>query len=184
MCRIWVPSIAFVVAIAGVAVAAGLQSGLQIGEQPNTFHVKDITGPDKGKPLCCYVCAFGEVPVVSIFAREITDNFITLVKQVDDHVGRNRNKQMSAFVVLLAENVDVAAGKLEELAKTHGIKNVPLTVFDGTAGPLDYKINKDAEVTVHLWRKYTVKANHAFAKGKLDQKGIDTIIADTSKILQ
>jgi hypothetical protein len=121
---------------------------------------------------------------VSIFAREVTDNLASLVKQIDEQVGKNQNKQMAAFFVLLAEDEDAAAGKLAELAKKHGIKNVPLTVFDGTAGPPDYKIAKDADVTVLLWRKQTVKANHAFAKGALDKKGAEAIIADASKILE
>jgi hypothetical protein len=121
---------------------------------------------------------------VSIFAREITDNLASLVKQVDEQVGKNQTKQMCAFFVLLAEDEDAAAGQLEELANKHGIKNVPLTVFDGTAGPPDYKIAKDADVTVLLWKKQTVEANHAFAKGGLDKKGIEAVIADTSKILQ
>ena len=121
---------------------------------------------------------------MTIFARDITDNLASLVKQVDEQVGKHQNKQMAAFVVLLAEDEDAAAGKLEELAKKHGIKDVPLTVFDGTAGPPEYKIAKDADVTVLLWKKQSVEANHAFAKGGLDKKGIDAVIADTSKILQ
>jgi hypothetical protein len=46
------PSIALAVAVAGVAVAADLQSGLQVGESAGAFNVKDITGPNKGKSLC------------------------------------------------------------------------------------------------------------------------------------
>ena len=121
---------------------------------------------------------------MSIFAREITDNLASLVKQIDEQVGKNESKQMAAFVVLLAEDADAAAPKLEELAKKQGIKNVPLTIFDGAAGPPDYKIAKDADVTVLLWRKQSVKANHAFAKGALDKKGTEAIIADGPKILE
>jgi hypothetical protein len=46
------PSIALAVAVAGVVVAAELQSGLQVGEACGAFNVKDITGPNKGKSLC------------------------------------------------------------------------------------------------------------------------------------
>ena len=52
MHRIWMPSIALVVAAAGVLVAAELQSGLQVGEDAGAFNVKDITGPNKGTSLC------------------------------------------------------------------------------------------------------------------------------------
>jgi hypothetical protein len=52
MRRIWMPSIALAVAVAGIVVAADLQSGLQIGDACGPFNVKDITGPNKGKSLC------------------------------------------------------------------------------------------------------------------------------------
>lgn len=52
MHRMWMPSIALAVAVAGVAVAADLQSGLQVGDSAGAFNVKDITGPNKGKSLC------------------------------------------------------------------------------------------------------------------------------------
>ena len=121
---------------------------------------------------------------MSIFAREITDDLASLVKQVDEQVGKNDGKQMRAFVVLLAEDADAAAPKLEALAKKQGIKNVPLTIFDGASGPPSYKIAKDAEVTVLLWKGQRVKANHAFGKGALDKKGTEAIIADAPKILE
>jgi hypothetical protein len=121
---------------------------------------------------------------VCIFAREITDNLASLVKQVDEQVGKNSSKEMAAFVVLLAEDADAAAPKLEKLAKDQGIKNVPLTVFDGESGPPSYKIAKDADVTVLLWKKQNVVANHAFKKGELNKKGIQATLADVPKILE
>jgi hypothetical protein len=121
---------------------------------------------------------------VSIFAREITDDLASLVKQVDEQVGKNSSKDMKAFVVLLAEDADAAAPKLEKLAKDQGIKNVPLTIFDGESGPDSYKIAKDADVTVLMWKGLSVKSNHAFKKGELNAKGIEAIVADGPKILE
>jgi len=90
---------------------------------------------------------------------------------------------MAGFVVLLTEDPDAAESELKAFAEKHGIKNVPLTIFDGSAGPESYKIAKEADLTVNLWVGQKSKANYAFAKGKLDKDGIKTIIADTSKIL-
>jgi hypothetical protein len=121
---------------------------------------------------------------VNIFTRSLDDNLASLVKQVDKTVGANKDKQMAAFVVLLTDDPDEADGQLKAFADKHGIKNTPLTVFDGPAGPEKYNIAQDADVTVHLWvGPKEVKANHAFAKGKLDKKGIAGIISDTDKIL-
>ena len=121
---------------------------------------------------------------MSIFAREITDDLASLVKQIDEKVTKNEEKKMAAFVVLLSEDADKVAPQLEQLAKTQSIENVPLTVFDGEAGPSSYKIAEDADVTVLIWKELEVKANHAFRKGELDAKKIDSIVKDADRILE
>ena len=121
---------------------------------------------------------------MSIFARELSDNLASLVKKIDEKVGKNEEKKMAAFVVLLAEDADKAAPKLESLAKDQGIKNVPLTIFDGEAGPESYKIAKEADVTVLIWKGQNVKANHAFKAGELNDKAIERVIADTAIALK
>ena len=121
---------------------------------------------------------------MSIFARELTDDLASLVKQVDEQVAQNNSKKMAAFVVVLTEDPDAAAPKLEDLAKKQDIKNVPLTIFDGEAGPGSYKIAEEADVTVMMWKGLEVKANHAFKKGELNAEKVKTIVADTSKILE
>ena len=90
---------------------------------------------------------------------------------------------MAGFVVLLTEDPDAAESELKAFAAKHGIKNVPLTIYDGSSGPENYKIAKEADVTVNLWVGQKAKANHAFKKGELDKEAIEAIIADTSKIL-
>lgn len=122
--------------------------------------------------------------MVNIFARELTPDLAGLVKAIDKTVADNKDKKMYAFVVLLTDDPDSAAKELEAFAKKHGIENTPLTIFDNTAGPGSYKIAKDADVTVMLWRKTRVEANHAFAKGELNDEATKKIIADTSKILE
>lgn len=120
---------------------------------------------------------------MNIFARDITDDLASLVKQIDKQVAKNKDQKMAAFVVLLSEDPDAAAPKLEEFAKKKGIENVPLTIYDGEAGPSSYKIAKDAAVTVLMWKGREVKVNHAFKKGELDAKKVKAVAADTAKIL-
>ena len=57
-------------------------------------------------------------------------------------------------------------------------------MFDGVAGPEKYKISKDAETTVLLWKGQTVQSNHAFAKGKLDKDGTAAIMKDLDKLIE
>jgi hypothetical protein len=122
--------------------------------------------------------------VVNVFARELTDDLASLVKQLDEVVGKNEDKKMGGFVVLLSEDPDADDPKLQAFAEKHGIKNLPLTIFDGVAGPPDYKVAQEADVTVHLWVKLEVKANYAFGKGALTAAAVQQVVADTSKILE
>lgn len=162
--------------------AKTVKSGLEPGASVAAFNVRDITGPSKGETLC-YRCRYGARPVVTIFARDIDDNLASLIKKVDTQVGENSDKQMKAFVVLLTENPDKDAARLEKLAKDQGVKNVPLTVFDGQAGPPEYKIAKDAHVNVMMWVGSKVKVNEAFAKDGLTKEQVEALAKSTGKIL-
>ena len=83
---------ALVMSMTSIAGAAELESGLQPGDAPPPFNVRDITGPKAGKTLC-YRCMYGARPVVSIFAREIDDNVANLIKEVDKQVGCQRRQK-------------------------------------------------------------------------------------------
>jgi len=122
--------------------------------------------------------------VANVFARELTDDLASLVKQLDAVAGKNEEKKMTGFVVLLSEDPDADETKIQEFAEKHGIKNLPLTIFDGVAGPPRYKLAEGADVTVHLYVRKEVKANHAFAKGDLTAAAVEQVVADTSKILE
>jgi len=122
--------------------------------------------------------------VVSVFTRTITDNLASLVKQINTAVAKNKKAQLKAFVVVLSDDPDLDEPKLKALAKKHGIKNVPLTVFDGIAGPPSYKIKKGAETTVLMWRRGRVVKNHGFEKGKLDKVALKTLATDTAGLVK
>lgn len=121
--------------------------------------------------------------MVCIFARETTEPLTSLVKAVDSAIEHHQDQQLKSFVVVLTDDADKTAAKLKDMAKECGIKNVPLTLVESPAGPPHYKIAKDADVTVMLWKNTEVKANHTYTKGGLSQADVKTIVADISKIL-
>lgn len=120
-----------------------------------------------------------------IFARNIDSSLTSLVKKIDAATKANSAAKMGSFVVFLASDDD--AKKLEtslpEYAKKENIKSVVLAI-DNVAGPQAYSIAKDAEVTVVLYNKRTVKANYAFRKGELNEKAVAAIVKDIPKILE
>lgn len=73
--------------------------------------------------------------------------------------------------------------QLKELAKKEKLEKCVLTIVDRKAGPSGYKLDPKADVTVILYTRKTVKANHAFKKGELEDKDVEAILGDLPKIL-
>ena len=170
-----------VVVLATVAAGADeLKSGPQVGKRPDNFFFNIIAGPDAGRTYGHY-WRFRRRPVVCIFTRSLSAELTSLVKQIDDSVAKS---QMSVLVVYLTDDRAKAQADLKALAEKHQILNTRLTLADTVMGPKnDYEIPPEAEVTVLMWRKREVRANHAFAEGKLDKAAISNIVADTQIIL-
>lgn len=177
--------VALVVASVGLAGAAEkVVSGLEKGAKVPAFYVKDVTGPNKDGEELCYRCRYGNQPVVTIFAKEMTDEVAALTKELDAVVAKNRDQKMAGFVVILASDQAKAATTLEKVAKDKKIEQLPLTTFKGTAGPKGYKINDKADVTVMFWVEGTVKVSEGFNKGELNSAAITKLVGETKSILE
>src|SRR5829696_51194 len=117
----------------------------------------------------------GNVPVAAVFAREITPGLTSLVKKLEQAASDSSSGKAGAFVVLMTDD-DKAEAKLKELAEKENLKKVVLMV-DNPAGPSDYKIAKEADVTVLLYEKKKVKQNFAYEKGKFTDAEADKVTA-------
>jgi len=162
--------------------ATAFAEELEVGSNVGAFYVKDVTGPAAGTKLC-YRCRFRNRPVVSIFARDVDKNVTELISKVDGVVGKNEDKKMAAFVVLMSDQPEAKEGALKTVASTKKIKNTPLTTFDGPAGPPSYKIAKDADVVVMMWVGGTLKVNESVKAADLTEAKITSIVGQTGKIL-
>jgi hypothetical protein len=171
---------AMLATVSSFAFAAG--TGLQVGEPVSAFYVKDVTGPAAGNKLC-YRCRFGDRPVVTIFTRDVNDSVTSLIKKVDDVVGKHQDQDMKAFVVLLTDEPDSKESLLKKVAADAQVSNTPLTTFDSSAGPAPYKLSHDADVTVMMWVDGTLKVNETFKGDKLTQDQISAVLAKTKQIL-
>jgi len=127
------------------------------------FNVKAITGEKSGETLC-YVCAYGaqaRPAVVMIFTQKADDNLATIIKAVDEV--QKGNTKLGTFVVGVS---GVEAADLEKLQTTHKL-TTPLTVAVDKDGPAKYNLNKDAAVTVVVYKKGgAVSKNFAFKDTK------------------
>ena len=161
--------------------AEQVKSGPQVGEDvPGPFHPLNVTGEDAGKKACLY-CKNGNNPVAMVFAREVSPSLTKLIKKIDTCTEKHSDCKMGSFVVFLSDE-EKLADQLKDVAKKESIERTVLSI-DNPAGPKGYNVIQDADVTVVLYTKHTVKANYAFKKGELKDKDIDKIMGDVSKIL-
>ena len=123
---------------------------------------------------------FGPNPVVLIFAREMTKPLTRLVKKLDAEVAKRKSARLRAVVVILSDE-DALENKLKEYGEKQEIEHVNLAIMEPD-GPKHYKLSKEADVTVLLYKRLKVQANHAFKKGELNENGVEKILADVPKI--
>ncbi len=175
-------------ATAGV-LQAELKSGLQQGESIGAFIVEKVAGNPtdnvkQGQKLC-YRCKLGNRPVVTVFARSADDNLAKLVKQLDQFVAQHEEQKAASFVNLLGEDTSELKTQANQLVEKSGAENVAVvTLADDAQGFGELKLNPEADVTVLIYSKGKIAANHAFAEGQLDDQAIAKIMADTGKIVK
>jgi hypothetical protein len=170
----------------GIASGAdALVSGPKVGSKlPGGFNPVNITNaelPDYAGKRSDYTEQHGAGPVVLVFGRGITDPLTSLAKKLDAVVGKNKAARLRAVLVILRKDAETERA-LKELGERQGIEKVSLAVMPD--GPKDYKLAKEADVTtVVVYDRYKVEANHAFQQGELNDKAIETILADVSKVV-
>ena len=103
----------------------------------------------------------------------------SLVKKLDAEVGKK--KATKALVMMLTDS-DAAEKNLKEFAEKNSIKNVNFGV-DNPQGPPAWKIEKDAAVTVVLYKAHKIEANHAFKKADFNDKAVETVLGSLPKIV-
>ena len=181
MHRIVGMSLACGLLVSAVFAAGTVKSGPQINEDvPGPFHPYNVTGSAAGKKNCLY-CQNGNNPVAVVFAREASPEVTKLIKKLDQCTVKNGDCRMGSYVVLLSDKEGLDK-ELKSLADKSKLEKIVLSI-DNPAGPEEYKISKDASITVLLYTKHIVKANHAFKKGELKDKDIEAIVKEVPKIL-
>lgn len=176
----------FAVATVQAEEAKQVKSGLQPGQFIGAFYVTKCAGAEDdgvavGKNLC-YRCKYGGRPQIMVFTKKADEKMVKLVKSLDEAIAKNSDKQLRVFVNVLGEDKAAVREEAEKFAKTAGVKHIPVVVPNETEnGPADYGLNPAAETTIIMANGGQVKANHAFAGGKLDAKAV---LADIAKIVE
>jgi peroxiredoxin len=99
--------------------------------------------------------------VVVIFSQKADENLASLVKTIDEV--QKTNAKLGTVVVGVS---GVEGADLEKIQETHKL-TTPLTVAKDKDGPPKYNLNKEAAVTVVVYKKGGVVAkNFAFKDTK------------------
>jgi hypothetical protein len=175
-------AVALVLFAGSVFAADPIKSGPQVGDKvPGPFHPLNINGEKAGQKNCLF-CSNGQNPVAMVFARDVDDSVVDLIKKIDASTVKNAEASMGSFFVFLSDDKSLEK-KLADVAEKSGLKKCVLSI-DNPAGPKGYNVSEKAQVTVVLYKEREVKANYSFAKGELKGKDIDTIIGDVKKIIK
>jgi hypothetical protein len=176
-------STATILALGSLVFAAELKSGPQAGEKvPGPFHPLNINGDSAGKKACLY-CEAGDSPTVAIFARNSDDPVLEkLILAIDEATVKNAKAEMYSFAVFCSSE-DKLESKLKGLAEKTKLKKLILAL-DTETGPEKYNINKNADVTILLYKDHTVAANLTFEKGKLSEKDVYTVLEGIAKLVK
>ena len=117
--------------------------------------------------------------MVLIFSQKADDNLASLVKAVDEV--QKSNSKLGTVVVGVS---GVEASDLEKLQETHKL-TTPLTIAKAADGPPAYKLNKEAAVTVLVYKKGgTIAKNFAFKDSKSAAEKAGDIAAAAKDLLK
>jgi len=140
------------VVVAGLALSMVQADELKSGpgaKIAGAFNVKAITGEKKDTTLC-YVCKFNAEArpgVVLIFTQKADENLARMVKAVD--AVQKSNAKLGTVVVGVS---GVEAADLQKIQETHKLTTA-LTVAEEKDGPAKYNLNKEAVVTVLVYKQ-------------------------------
>ena len=191
----------FTLGLSAAAAQAPLKSGPQTGAVlPSAFDAFIINGKVAEGRQHCLVCQNALNPTVLIFTREPatnTDKPLTeLLTGLDKMMAKHEKLALGGVAIFLSPDARSSATEaapvtdtdklLEEATKRRELiarlktRAEPLkNVVIGThplAGPKDYHISPDAEVTVLFYAKIKVVANWAFATEKLTDNDVNAIL--------
>lgn len=127
--------------------------------------------------------------VALIFAREVSDPLTSLVKTIDrqlaDSSARHRGgNKLGVFVIFVSDDPGLQP-QLEKLIAREGLKNVVLSISKTNgAGPRKYRIAREAELTVVVYRDQgTVAANFVLDSEDLTDGSARDIVNTLKKVL-
>ena len=163
--------------------AAPCVSGPKVGQRPGPYSFVMSTGDQRGKSHC-YICETENRPAVIVFARTLSEPLGKLAAGLDKALATHKKDDLRAWVTILHEDHSKIDADVVAWAKKHAVRALPVGVFEDVEGPPSYRLHNDADITVLLFVKQKVVANHAFRAGELTDAKIKAILDELPKIVK
>ena len=129
----------------------------------------------------CYRCKNKSRPQVVVFAHEVNDKTAMLIQKLDQAMTEHADDQLRVFVNVLDSDAGKAEMKAKEMASATGAKHVPFVVPSDSMGPRNYRLAKDAAVTITLANDSTVKKNISVSDAS--ELDIDMVMGEVKRML-
>lgn len=171
-------AMAFTLTVASFAQAADpLASGPKIGSEPGMYPVVLSTGPDRGKPTCLF-CAAGNRPIVAVFARTPDEGLARLAARLDKALAQHKAAQLRSWIAFVSKEPDSLDPQLVRWSQQHNLRSLPVGVYaDPTeGGPENYRLAREAEVTVVMLARQQVTATFAFGPSELTDAAVERVL--------
>ena len=146
---------------------AMLESGVAVGEIVPQFYSRVVTGPLMNRSTC-FVCRYGERPVVMVLMRKIGPELRPLMKNIDRLVERHRAGGLRSFGVHVSDQSFPAISSVQTFAFNTHIA-LPLTVgTDAIGAESCQNLNPEAAVTIVFYARRKVVERFALRGDELD----------------
>ena len=171
--------------VSATQAASPLISGPKIGSEPGMYPVVLSTGPDRGKPTCLF-CAAGSRPIVAVFARTPDQRLAHLAARLDKALTTHKAAQLRSWIAFVSKDPDSLDPQLVRWSQLHNLRSLPVGIYvDPTeGGPENYRLARDADVTVVMLVRQQVAATFAFGPNELTDAAVEQVLQAVPGLLE
>jgi hypothetical protein len=156
-------------------------SGPKVGEIVPGFEMEVAVGDDAGKTLDP-LKPLKDKPVLVIFIGEMTRPAFSLLKLLDKYGRLRQPDGLEVVIVRIHEDSVAAARQAKAHYDLYDVKSTVGVAAGGKAGPKDYNLNEDAQMTVLLLDKEH-KVLQNVARRAPDRQDFEIVRKEIDKLL-
>ncbi|MBI3863986.1 MAG: hypothetical protein HY290_19045 [Planctomycetia bacterium] len=156
-------------------------SGPKVGEAAGAFEMELAIGDDAGKKVDT-IKPLKDKPVLVIFISEMNRPGFGLLKMLDKYGRLRQPEGLEVLIVRVSDDAAGAAKHAKILYDLYDVKSTAGVAVGGKAGPKDYNLSEEAQMTVLLVDKeHKVLMN--MARRAPDRQDFDEVRKSIDKLL-